>query len=290
MKKYFLIGALICGVWGTTLAQRTPQPSPLSSVKQTVGVTDFTVTYSRPGLKGRQAFGAGTPLAPTGEVWRTGANQATTLESGSDFTFGGKTVPAGKYALFSIPGAGSWTVILNTNFQGGIGAYNQANDVARINVPSVTGPSTETFTIGFADVTDSTTTLALSWATTMVPVRIEVATTAIVMEELKKAVAEKPQDAGVLQTAAGYMLNKGRNLDQALAMADKAIGIKQTYSNLWLKAQILHKLGKTSEALPLAQKALSEGAVSGGDSFKNFYKGQIENTVKQWTSASGAKR
>ncbi len=282
MKKYFLVCALLFGIVGTTLAQRTPQPSPGATIKQTVGITDFTVTYSRPSLKGRQAFGPGTPLGPTGEVWRTGANAATTLEAATDFTFGGKKVPAGKYALFSIPAGGSWTVMLNANFKDGIGGYSKSNDVASISVNALSGPATETFTIGFADLTDSTATLTLSWAGVVVPVKLEVATTSLTTESIKKAVAEKPEDPATLQMAAGYMLNKGQNLDQALAMADKSIGLKETFNNLWLKAQILSKLGKVGEAIPVAQKALTVGEASGNDAFKSFYKGQIEAGLNDW--------
>lgn len=282
MKKNLFVFLFFFAIAASSVAQRTPAPSPSSTIQQAVGVTDFTVSYSRPGLKGRQAFGPGSPLAPTGQVWRTGANQATTLEASTDFTFGGKAIPAGKYALFTIPNSGSWTIILNKNYQGGIGAYAESNDVARISAATVSAPATETFTIGFSDLTETSAILTLSWAGVAVPVKLEVATEELTSANIREAVAKNPENPAVLQGAANYMMGKGKDLDQALAMADKAIGLKETFGNVWLKAQILNKLGKVAEAVPLAQKALTLGQASGDANFADFYKGQIENALADW--------
>jgi tetratricopeptide (TPR) repeat protein len=281
MKKYLLSVAFAVAVTTASFAQRTPQPSTAATVMQTVGVTDFTVKYSRPNIKGRTTFGDSSVLAPYGSLWRTGANSATTLESSTEFWFGDKKVPAGKYAIFSIPSGASWTVILNKNFnQGGTDAYKESEDAARINVAPTSSDFTETFAIDFSNITDSTAYLNLSWSAVTVPVKITIETQALTLAGLNKAVAEKPEDPATLQSAAGYLLSKNRDLSQALALADKSIGLKETFSNLWLKAQILAKLGKVTEALPIAQKALAVGAVSGGAPFASFYKGQIENGMK----------
>ena len=279
MKRLFLAFLITCTLAGSSIAQRVPAPSPSSTIQQAVGITDFTVSYSRPSLKGRQAFGPGAPLAPAGQVWRTGANQATTLEASTDFTFGGKTIPAGKYALFSIPNGSSWTVILNKNYQGGIGAYSESNDVARVQAGTLSTAPVETFTIGFSDLTETSATLALSWAGVTVPVKLEVATDELTTASLKEAVAKNPEDAATLQTAATYMLGKEKDLDQALALADKSIGLKESFANVWLKAQILNKLGKVGEAVPLAEKALALGKAA---NFASFYQEQIETALSDW--------
>jgi hypothetical protein len=272
----------VCAASSVGFAQRVPALSPSATVQQTVGVTDFTVNYSRPSLKGRQAFGNGSPLAPLGEIWRTGANQATTLEASTAFSFGGKAIPAGKYALFSIPANGSWTLILNKNFQGGIGAYAESNDVARVTVSPTAGPATETFSIGFGDLTETTANLTLAWAGVSVPVKLEVDTESLTEASIREGIAKNGENPAALQTAGNYLLGKGKNLDQALSFADKAIGLKETFGNVWLKAQILNKLGKVSEAIPLAQRALSLGEASGEASFASFYKGQIESGLADW--------
>jgi tetratricopeptide (TPR) repeat protein len=282
MKKYFLSLALALAVAGTSLAQRTPQASPSASVMQTVGITDFTVSYSRPGVKGRTIFGDSTTKAivRNGELWRTGANMATTLEATTDFMFGGKQVPAGKYALFSIPGTGEWTVILNKNWnQGGTADYKQSEDVARYTAyPTSTGFN-ESFLVTFTNVTDKAAQLNLSWSTVNVSVPLEVKTTQLTLSGLDKAVAAKPEDVNTLMTAAGYILSTGSELDKALALTDKAIGLQQNFRNVWLKAQILDRMNKTAEALPLAQKALAMGKAS-NDGAMSYMGPQIEAGIK----------
>ena len=284
MKKYLLSICFVVAVAASTFAQRTPAPSPAAGIMQTIGITDFTVKYSRPTVKGRSVFADSSVLAPYNQLWRTGANMATSFESSTDFSFGGKKVPAGKYALFSIPSGAAWTVILNKNFnQGGTDNYKEAEDVARVTVVPTSALFTESFTIDFSNVTDSSANLNLAWSSVKVPIQISVETQDLTMAGLNKAVAEKPEDPAVLQSTAGYLLSKGKNLSQALALADKSIGLKETFSNLWLKAQILGKLGKVTEALPIAQKALTVGAASGDGAFASFYKGQIEKGIADMT-------
>lgn len=284
MKKYLLSISFAVAVFTTSFAQRTPQLSPGAGIMQTVGVTDFSVKYSRPSIKGRKIFADSSLLAPYNQLWRTGANTPTTFESSTEFSFGGKKVPAGKYALYSIPAGAAWTVILNKNFTDGSETYKESDDVARVMVTSTSNNFTETFTIGFSDITDSTANFNLMWSSVKVPVKITIETETLTMTALNKAIAEKPEDVAVLQNAAGYLLRQNKNLSQALSMADKSIGLKETYSNLWLKAQILAKLGKVSEALPIAQKALTVGSTTGDGAFTSFYKGQIEKGVSDMTA------
>ena len=281
MKKYYLSFALVVAVLGTTLAQRTPQPSPAASIMQTVGITDFTVVYSRPSVKGRSVFGDST-LVPYGKVWRTGANSATTLLASTDFMFGGKRVPAGKYALLTIPNGGQWTIILSKNDTQSEG-YKESEDVARVMATPTSAPFAESFTIGFSDVTDSTAHLNIGWASVNVPVSLMVMTTENTLASMDKAVAAKPEDPGTLANAANYMLSKGKDLPRALSLADKAIGLGENFRNIWIKAQILAKMGKLVEAVPLAQKALTLGQASNDGAFA-FMKPQIEGGLKSWQS------
>lgn len=265
----------------TSIAQRVPAPSPAATVMQTVGVTDFTVKYSRPFIKGRKVFADGSALAPYDQIWRTGANMATVFEASTEFTFGGKKVPAGKYALFSIPNGAAWTVILNKNYeQGGTDAYKESEDVARTMVVPTSSEYNEAFKIEIEPATDSTALLNLSWSSVTVPVALAVSTEALTMTALNKAVAEKPEDVATLQSTAAYMLSKGKDLQVALSLADKAIGLKESFGALWTKAQILNKLGKTAEAIPVAQKALTVGAAAPDGAF-NFYKPQVEKAIAE---------
>ena len=278
MKKYLLTLTFAIALASATIAQRTPQASPGATIIQTVGITDFTVKYSRPGIKGRAVFADKSPIAPIGQLWRTGANQPTIFESSTDFTFGDKKVPAGKYALFSIPEKAKWTVILNKNLNASTDIYKETEDVARIDVTPVSGEATESFEISFSNVTDSTSFMNIAWGTVKVPVKLSLATQELTIASLDRAVQDKPEDLQTLQSAAGYLLSKNQDLPKALALTDKAIGLKETWSNLWTKAQILDRLGRTAAAVPLAQKALTIGAAA-PDGAYNFYKTQIEKAI-----------
>jgi hypothetical protein len=288
MKKYLLSLSFALAVVSASLAQRTPQPSPGATIVQAVGITDFTVKYSRPAIKGRAVFGDNSPIAPVGKLWRTGANQPTLFESSTDFTFGDKKVPAGKYALFSIPEKAKWMVILNKNLNANTDMYKETEDAARIEIMPVSGEMKESFEISFSDITDSTAMLNIAWGTVKAPVKISLAKQELTLASLDKAVQDKPEDVATLQSAAGYLLSKNIDLRKALSLADKAIGLKEGWSNLWIKAQILDKLGKTAEALPLAQKALTVGAAAPDGAYE-FYKTQIAKAITDMQAKVPAK-
>ncbi len=281
MKNFTLPTLLISATTFTALAQRTPQPSPAAMVKQTVGVTDLTLTYSRPLLRGRTAFGPdSTSIRKYGELWRTGANAATTLELSTDAMVEGQPLPAGKYSVFSLPDASEWTVIFNKTANASEQTYKQADDALRVKVkPNGSAPKMDAFQYWFSDLSDSTATLNFGWDTALVPLKLAVNTSANTEKNIAEAVAAKPDDANVLAAAANYNLSKGKNLNQALEWANKSVGQKETFRNVWTKAQILAHMGQYAEAVPLAQKALSLGQ---GDSVFPFFKGGIESGLAEW--------
>lgn len=170
-----IVGLLVMACTLQLQAQDKPAASPLGKVYQRVGVTDVEVAYSRPGVKGRSIFAA-EGLVPYGKLWRTGANQATKISFSTDVMIGGKTVPAGTYAIFSIPGASEWTVIFNSNpDQGGTGNYEESKDVVRVTAASQELPfSVENFTIGFNNVQSTSAELIIYWDTALVSVPIKV--------------------------------------------------------------------------------------------------------------------
>ncbi|GAB3936266.1 DUF2911 domain-containing protein [Larkinella terrae] len=284
MKKISLLATLTFVAQLAFAQIKLPQASPGATIIQTVGTTDFTITYSRPSLKGRAALGNQTPLAPFGQLWRTGANAATNFKTTTDVWVQGQKLPAGSYSIFTIPNPGEWTLIFNKNLtasaeEGIPNGYKKEEDALRVQIKSekVAKPY-ETFSMGFSDLTDSTANFNIYWADTRATAPLKVDVNANAQANVEKAVAEKPEDAGVLQAAANWNLSKNRKLDQALAWADKSIGLKETYSNVWIKAQILSKMGKVAEALPLAQKALTLGEASNDPIFK-FYKDGIQKGV-----------
>jgi hypothetical protein len=252
-----------------------PQASPSARVEQQVGVTKLSVAYSSPGVKGRAIYGA---LVPYGEVWRSGANLATVLESSRDFHFGGTNVPAGSYALYTIPGQTTWTVILNKNVgAGGTRGYDAKNDVARITVTPVTIPARERLAYLFSNTTDDSTRLDLEWDTLRIPVPITVDTKAEVQENIAKSLADAWRPHFI---AARYLLDSGGDLNQATQYIDTSIAIQSTWWNNWVKAQILAKQGKTADAVVAAEKAQQLG--KGDEVFDMFFKDQIAKSIADW--------
>jgi len=261
---------------------KLPSPSPGATVIQTIGVTDLTVKYSRPSLKGRTPFTEA--FVPSGKVWRTGANQATAFTTSTDLMVNGQTLPAGTYAILSIPASDDWTLIFSKDLSVTEQSYKQDQDALRVNIKSsATSEPTETFTINFSDLTDSTASMNFMWANRKAKADLTVNTSANAAASVDKAVAEKPDDAAVLQAAANYNLSKGRNLDQAMTWIDKSIAAKETFRNLYVKSQLLGKMGKFAEAVPMAQKALSLGQSSNDPSFP-FFKDAIEKSVSEYTA------
>lgn len=285
MKKLLFPGLLLClGTQLATAQLRTPQPSPGASVMQTFGVTDITIKYSRPGVRGRNVWDEAGAVAPYGKLWRTGANGATAITTSTDLMVEGQKLAAGTYSIFSIPTASEWTLVFNKNATANTAAYKQDEDVLRVKIKAASAPEkVENFLITFSDLTDSTTSLNFAWADVKATAHLMAETSRLANSNVEKAVADKPEDTNVLQTAASYNLAKGRNLAQALAWTDKSIGLKETYRNDWLKAQILAKMGKTAEALPLAKKALALGE-SSGDEFFSFFKDAINKGITDYSA------
>lgn len=158
--------------------------SPNATVSQTIGTTEVTVTYGRPGIKDRSYFGEGSELAPVNQVWRTGANEATTITFSDGVNFGGEMVEAGTYTLFTIPGEESWTIILNNQLTREDGSpawgaygYDEAQDAVRVPTTVVDNeaPMMEWFGIDFDSLSENKAHLNLHWGTTKVAVPITTA-------------------------------------------------------------------------------------------------------------------
>lgn len=260
-------------------APELPTPSPKAKVEQRVGLSDLSVDYSSPGVKGRAIFGQ---FLPYGKPWRAGANAATKLTVSSDFVFGGKAVAAGSYALYAIPGKAEWTVALNSGTEAwGNDGYDVKKDVARISVKPQAIPTRERLAYIFSDTTDDATRLDLEWEKVRLPIAIQVDTKRLALANIEKSVAEawRPQF-----TAARYLLESGGDLDRALAYADGSISVKATWWNNWVRAQILAKKGRAQEAVASAEKAQQLG--TGDRAFENFFKDEVQKSIASWKKKS----
>jgi len=252
-----------------------PQASPRARVEQRVGVTDFSLTYSSPGVKGRKIWGE---LVPYDELWRTGANAATKLEASTAFMFGDTEVPAGAYSLFTIPGKKSWTVILNSVADApGTRGYDEAKDVARMNVKPESAPFRERMAFAFANTTDDGARLDLEWEKLRVSVPLAVETRELALANIDKSLADawRPHF-----TAARWLLENDGDLAEALSYVDTSIAIKATWWNNWVRAQVLAKQGKNAEAVAAAERAQSLGA--GDEIFEGFFKESVGKAIADW--------
>jgi tetratricopeptide (TPR) repeat protein len=253
MKK-IIFSVIACVFLISTEAQlKTPAPSPGQTIKQDFGIGTIELSYSRPGIKGRKIFG---DLVPYGKVWRTGANNATTLNFSDDVIIGGQTIPAGKYGLLTIPDKDSWTLIITKSLDvTSPSDYKQENDVVRVKAkPMKIDETVETFTMQFANVKPASCDLLVRWDNTVVALPIKNDLEKKVMAEIDRQM--KNDTRPYFQAAMFYMEN-GKDLNQALAWFDKAL--EQNPKAFWVyhqKANALAKLGKKTEAKTTAQKSI----------------------------------
>jgi hypothetical protein len=256
-------------------ALEMPAPSPKAKVEQRVGVTDFAVEYSSPAVKGRAIWGA---LVPFDQLWRTGANAATKFTASRDFSFAGTAVPKGTYALFTIPGKSSWTVILNTKADAsGTAGYDEKNDVARVTLtPASPGAPVERLTFTFADTSDDAAKLVLDWEKVRVAIPISVDTKDHVRGDIDKTLGDawRPHFQ-----SARWLLESNGDLDQALAYVTTSIAIKPNWWNNWVKAQILGKKGMKAEAIAAAEQSQALGK---GDNVFGFFSEDIAKALADW--------
>ena len=236
---------------GAALAQQLdlPRPSPNASVTQTVGVTDITIKYSRPGVKGRQIWGK---VVPYGEVWRTGANENTTIKFSTPVKIDGHELPAGVYGLQTIPTQGDWTVIFSKDAnEWGAFSYKEADDALRIQARPLPAELRERMAFDFDDVTDTSARIVLHWEKLMVPFTVEVDTPKLVTARMKDAVRwQTPYQA------ASYCIQNNICLDDASRWLDASIAMQETFANLRAKALLLAKRNDPGAA-SYAQRALA---------------------------------
>jgi tetratricopeptide (TPR) repeat protein len=236
---------------------RLPQPSPAAKVGLAIGVTDVEITYHRPGVKGREIWGG---LVPLGEVWRLGANEATTISFSTPVQVEGHDVPAGKYALFAIPGKDKWTLVLNKKAeQWGAYFYKQEEDVLRFDVKPQAGPPTEKtewMSFSLTPASETSATVEMAWENLRVPFTVSADVDRMVWSGIDAALAGKPNAEAYL-TAVQYAMNKGARLDEAMPWTDKALALEA--NNFWgheFKARLLQKQGKVDEAIQHLDKAM----------------------------------
>jgi len=257
MKKLFTLIMVLTVSFAVNAQIETPQPSPSQKVEQKVGLTDVTLEYSRPSMRGRAIFGN---LVPYGKVWRTGANKNTIITFSTEVTIGDNTLKAGSYAIFTKPNAGNWDVMFysDTENWGTPKTWDDSKVAAKVSVKATTLPMTiETFTFTFDNLTNDSAVLSLLWENTMVDVTIGVPTDATVTDAISKIMNGPSADN--YYASARYYLESGKDIKQAAVWIDKAIDMTKAEPKFWWLRQqsLIHaKAGNKKEAIKAAKLSL----------------------------------
>jgi hypothetical protein len=260
------------------------RPSQKARVMQTIGVTDITITYSRPAVKGRTIFAdapaamaaraqgeatldnqndrkPGEPIVPYNHVWRAGANEATLFEVTDDVVINGQPLKAGSYSMHAVPGKDEWTIIFNSDpGQWGSFTYDSKKDALRVKTkPVMVADNQEWLMYSFDPVTENSAQVNIRWEKINVPFTI-------VVKDVKAAwraradatIAANPTNEVLpLQVANQYAAWK--NYDEALKFVDQSIKVKETFRNLSAKANVLWAAGRKDEAMAAADVAITKG-------------------------------
>ncbi|HEY8186454.1 MAG TPA: DUF2911 domain-containing protein [Pyrinomonadaceae bacterium] len=265
-----------------------PRPSQKASVMQRIGVTDVTITYSRPGVKGRKIWGdplpeqqASTkgeatldnqnvrpkdaPIVPWGHAWRTGANEATQFVVTDDVWINGPKLPAGSYSLHTIPTKDEWTIIFNgVANQWGSFDYDSAKDTLRVKVkPEWVSQNKEWLEYWIDPINDNSAQVNIRWEKVRVPFTVEVKDVkALTLQKARAAVAAaKPDDWRTPLQAANYVLLSDEKMDptEAMGWLQQSIKVKETFGNMYTLSRALASQGKTPEAIAAGERALVLG-------------------------------
>lgn len=232
---------------------KTPRPSPDATVIQFVGVTEIKIDYSSPGVKGRKVWGE---LVPFGEIWRTGANEATTITFSDVVKINGSELPAGTYGIHTIPNESEWEFIFSkdTKVDGGSN-FNKEKEVLRVKAKPEEHHFMERMTFLFTNVTDNSVNVNLMWDKLKVSFKVETNTQELFLTKAREQLSWSPTFQ-----AAQYCLTTNSNLEEAYKWIEASCLISEVYWNTRVKAQIQNKLGMKNEAIATMEKTIVLGS------------------------------
>ncbi|NNE75488.1 MAG: DUF2911 domain-containing protein [Pricia sp.] len=278
MKKLLFALILLVGTYSLQAQINTPAPSPLSKIEQKVGLTDVTVEYSRPSMRGRTIFG---DLVPYDKLWRTGANAYTKISFSTDVKIGGSDVKAGTYSIFTKPGTSSWDVFFYTDTEGGGVPENweESKVAAKVSSEVYQLPmDIETFTITIDDLKSNSANLGLMWEQAYVGVPFEVPTDATVMKAIEQVL--NGPSANDYYAAAVYYANEDKDIAKAKEWMDKAMSMteKPAFWQLRQQSLIQAKAGDKKAAIESAKMSLALSKEAGNDDYIKMN----NDSLKEW--------
>jgi len=273
MKKLILLFAVAAILSVNAFAQLTlPRESQRQEIAQTVGDTKVSIVYHRPNMKARKVWGE---LVPYGQVWRTGANEATVFEISNDVTIAGQKLPKGKYSLYSIPTESDWTIIFNKTWDQWGTIYDTKQDALRVTAKPVPAESRETMSFDIDNVTGNTAQILIRWDKVAVPFTVDVGDVSarMVADARRRMVNEPAQMANFILTQ-----KITANYAEALGWLDNSIKMRETFGNLQTRARLLAEMGRTADAIAAGEKAVQVGkAATPAVNTANF-----EKTLAEW--------
>lgn len=279
MKKILLSAVGLILAISLNAQVSTPQPSPTAKLEQPVGLTQVTLEYSRPGVKGRTVFG---DLVPYGKIWRTGANKNSIITFSDDVEVAGYEVKAGSYAIFTKPGESLWEIYLysDTNNWGNPEKWDESKVVAIAKAQVHPIPfNVETFTMDINNIKSSEATLEFIWEKTYVAVPFTVPTDKKVMASINDALSGSPK-ANDYYAAAAYYYSENKDIEQAKEWIDKAMSMNEK-PQFWQYRQqslIYAKAGDKDGAIGLAKKSLEAAKEAGNDDYVKMNM----DSLKEW--------
>lgn len=281
MKKILFVLAMVLANYFTEAQIKTPLPSPKSTLTQMVGLTEVEINYSRPSAKGRVVFG---DLVPFGKLWRTGANENSTVSFSEDVIINGKTLAKGKYALFTTPKADTWEIIFYTTTDnwGTPENWEETKVALRANAtPEMMDRNMESLTIGVNNLDSNFGMLEIAWEKTLVALKFEVPTQKAALANIEKALAGPT--AGDYFSSAQYLFQSNIDVAKSLVYVNKALDMKQEkpFWYLRLKSLIQAKTGDKKGAIETAKLSLSAAELAKNQDYVKMNKDSIEEWSKK---------
>lgn len=283
MKKINSILIAFCMLsWGAVAQMNLPQPSPGAMAKGRIGMTDITIEYSSPGVKGRTIWG---DLEKWDVAWRAGANSQTQITFSTDVKVGDKELKAGTYSLFLTPHQNKpWEWHFQDKTKSVFSYQDQESlrkaDIVRIDAVKEDGTMQERLVYFISPVEEAKGHVTLYWEKVKVSIPVEVAVDDQKKAHVEEVLAEMAGAWRTYQSAAQFYM--GTDIDKAAELIDQSIGLRPDYFwNQWIKAQIMAKREMFDQALDLLVAAKEDGEAK-PDGAYNFFKTQMDDHMKEW--------